>query len=721
MKILNPPAIGLGMTLLLLGACGGGSGSGPESLITQEDLDAASSSSESSSSSSSSSSDAPAGEWSMVWSDEFDGDSINTDNWSHEVNCAGGGNNELQCYTDRQENSFVEDGHLHMVAREESFSGPGVFDDDPSYNADDTSATRNYTSARLRTKNKADWKYGRFEINAKMPQGQGLWPAIWMLPTENVYGEWPLSGEIDIFEAVNTNVAGENEIHGTLHYGRPWPNNVNSGTSYVPEQPIWEEFHTYAIEWEEGEIRWYVDDVHYATQTQDGWFTLAWQGQDEGFQVGEGAAPFNEMFHLILNVAVGGQWPGAPDESTSFPQEMVVDYVRVYECEVDAATGQGCATRSDDAEQVEGTGGAFQEQALYDDGAATLEFSVFDTEISNALEPAQWEETSGNIVTDSALMVDDQTVWDVQFNGLSNIFLLSADMSEVEYVEDGFSFSGSDEVSAITFDLKVLEASEDAKLSVKLDSGWPNVSAQEITLPEGDDWQSVSVRFSDLQDNTAEPGSVNYSDITAPFVLELSEGTAHVQLNNIRISCFGESCGLGPKLDGTAPEGTAAVNVFVDGALDDLWTDPGIDAYTEGGQTVTSGVVADDERGDVLQVRFGTEGFGTMYIQSSTAQELSAYAAGNLVFDLKVMRADNNTDGFLVKADCGYPCASNELSVELPATGEWTTITVPVSDLTAGTAFEINNVDTPFSLWPVGGQQADVIYRLDNIRWELSE
>lgn len=714
MKLPNPPVIGLSMGLLLLGACGGGSGSGPESLITQEDLDNASSSS-------SASSAAPVGEWNLVWSDEFDGDSINADNWSHEVNCAGGGNNELQCYTARAENSFVEDGYLHIVARAESYSGPAVFDDDPSYNPDDTSVTRDYTSARLRTKNKADWQYGRFEIDAKMPQGQGLWPAIWMLPTENVYGQWPLSGEIDIFEAVNSNAAGGNEIHGTLHYGRPWPNNVNSGTAFEPEQSIWDEFHTYAIEWEEGEIRWYVDDVHYATQTDDGWFTLAWQGQDDGFQVGEGAAPFDEVFHLILNVAVGGDWPGAPDDSTSFPQEMIVDSVRVYECETDPETGKGCATRSDEAEQVDGTGGTQTTASLYRDGPGTLEFSVFDTEVSNTLVPAQWEEATGNIVTDSALLIDDQTVWDVQFYGSSNVFLLSEDMSGVDYVEDGFSFSGSEEMSGLTFDLRVVEASDDAVLSVKLDSGWPNVSAQAIDLPEADQWQSVSVRFSDLQSNSEEPGQVNYSNIVAPFVLELTQGSAHVQLNNIRMTCFGESCGLGPKLDGTAPEGTGAVDVFVDGALDELWTDPGVDFYMDDTQTVTSSIVNDDDRGDVLQVRFGPEGFGTMYIQSGTAQDLSTYAAGNLVFDLKVMRAESNTDGFLVKADCGYPCTSKELPVDLPTIGEWTTVTVPIPELTEGTGFEINNVDTPFSLWPVAGQQAEVIFRLDNIRWELSE
>ncbi|UZJ43375.1 family 16 glycosylhydrolase [Marinimicrobium sp. C6131] len=718
MKTVNYPVIGLGMALLMVAGCGSDSDDSPDSSSSSV------SSSSSSSSSSDSSSSAAGGlseNWTLVWSDEFEGESINTENWSHEVNCAGGGNNELQCYTAREENSYVEDGHLHIVARQESFSGPGVFDDDPAYNPDDTSVTREYTSARLRTKNKADWKYGRIEVSAKTPQGQGLWPAIWMLPTENVYGGWPLSGEIDIFEAVNTNASGENEIHGTLHYGRPWPNNLNSGASYSPEEPIWENFHTYAIEWEEGEIRWYVDDVHFATQTADDWFTLDWQGQDEGFQTGNPASPFDEMFHLIMNVAVGGNWPGAPDGATTFPQELVVDYVRVYQCDVDPDNGKGCAWIDESAEDVDGTGGTQQAFALYEDGPATLNFSVFDTDVSNTLVPAQWEETAGNLVVDTALQVDDQTVWDVQFNGLSNVFLLSGDMSEVDYVEDGFSFSLNEALSGITFDMRVIDASEDASLRVKLDSVWPNVSSRDIELPETGVWQSVSVRFSDFVANADEPGEVNYSDINAPFVLEATNGTAHVQLNNIRVTCFGQSCGVNPKLDGTAPEGTEAVDVFVDGSLTDTWSDPGVDFYVQDGQSITSSLVNDGDRGDVLELTFGANGFGTMFIQSSEPQDLSAYAAGNLVFDLKVMDAGNNSDGFLVKADCIYPCTSNELAVPLQNDGQWHTVSVSIADLTSGSGFIMNRVNTPFSLWPVMGQQSNVVFRLDNIRWELSE
>ena len=139
----------------------------------------------------------------MIWNDEFDVPGApNPEYWSHEVNCSGGGNNEWQCYTDRLDNSYVdEDGFLHIVAKEEFYSGPSLWDDDPDYPG--PYVYRNYTSARLRTRNKVDWKYGRIEVRAQVPGGQGMWPAIWMLPTDWEYGGWPSSGEIDIIEAVN--------------------------------------------------------------------------------------------------------------------------------------------------------------------------------------------------------------------------------------------------------------------------------------------------------------------------------------------------------------------------------------------------------------------------------------------------------------------------------------------------------------------------------------
>lgn len=307
--------------------------------------------------------------WRLVWSDEFDGSAIDPAKWSYEQNCWGGGNNEQQCYTDQASNAFIDDGALVIKAIKENFTGPIANLEDPAFDPNDT-RTLPYTSARLRTLNKGDWRYGRFEIRAQLPAGQGTWPAIWMLPTDWVYGGWAASGEIDIMEAVNLETqsdaegaapgAPEHRVHGTLHFGQEWPDNVHSGTYYdfgADESPA-NGFHHYAIEWQSGEIRWYVDGQHYATQTDAGWYSQYPDPDTDELVIGSGSAPFNKPFHLIFNLAVGGNWAANVNEKGIdpgvFPQTMKVDYVRVYQCDVDAVTGAGCATRNPDAETVSG-------------------------------------------------------------------------------------------------------------------------------------------------------------------------------------------------------------------------------------------------------------------------------------------------------------------------------------------------------------------------------
>ena len=280
--------------------------------------------------------------WQLVWQDEFNGSGIDQSKWSLEHNCWGGGNAELQCYTQSAKNAYVQDGVLHIVARKQQFSGPAIHQDSADY-LTLAEKTQPYTSARLRSKHKGDWRYGRFEVRAKLPQGQGTWPAIWMLPTDQVYGAWPLSGEIDIMEAVNLGTQSdepsaladetERRVHGTLHYGKRPPHNAYSGKSYkLPDgkSPA-DDFHTYAIEWQQGEIRWYVDDVHYATQRSSDWFTDARQIMPDISP----AAPFDQRFHLLLNLAVGGNWAGNVNDKgvndAIFPQTLLVDFVRVYQ------------------------------------------------------------------------------------------------------------------------------------------------------------------------------------------------------------------------------------------------------------------------------------------------------------------------------------------------------------------------------------------------------
>jgi beta-glucanase (GH16 family) len=238
----------------------------------------------------------------LVWQDEFDGTQLDLDKWEPQIgtgcpDLCGWGNNELQYY--RSQNASVANGLLTITARRESFAGS------------------QYTSARLRTRNKGDWTYGRIEVRAKMPIGQGLWPAIWMLPTDSVYGTWAASGEIDIVEYLGQD---PDRVFGTLHFGGTFPQNQFSSRDYtLPSGDFHSEFHDFAIEWDATEMRWFVDGVLYATQTQ--WFSTA----------APYPAPFDERFHLLLNLAVGGNLPGSPDGSTVFPQQFVVDYVRVYE------------------------------------------------------------------------------------------------------------------------------------------------------------------------------------------------------------------------------------------------------------------------------------------------------------------------------------------------------------------------------------------------------
>jgi beta-glucanase (GH16 family) len=241
--------------------------------------------------------------WQLVWADEFTGDQIDPAKWEHEVNAWGGGNDELQYYTDRPENSFVRDGQLVIRARRETFTGP--------------EGTREFTSARLRTKGRGDWCRGRFVVRAKVPVGQGVWPAIWMLPSESRYGIWPHSGEIDIMEIVGHL---PETVHGTLHYFDPASQqHAYSGAPFrLGEGNFGEGFHEFAVEWDAGAMHWLIDGEHYQTQT-------AWRTDAAVFP-----APFDQSFHLLLNVAVGGKWPGNPDETTELPQDMVVDYVRVY-------------------------------------------------------------------------------------------------------------------------------------------------------------------------------------------------------------------------------------------------------------------------------------------------------------------------------------------------------------------------------------------------------
>ncbi len=237
----------------------------------------------------------------LVWADEFDYEGLpDPEKWSYDVgdgcpDLCGWGNNELQYYTkERAKNARVADGKLTIELHQEKMG------------------TKDYTSARLVTKGKGHWRYGRFEIKAKLPQGKGVWSAIWMMPVESHYGNWPRSGEIDIMENVGYDPDTVVTATHTLDHHAA---NPRKASHFLPDAD--ENFHVYTLEWEENEYRVYIDDQHYYTHHDEGKGFVSW--------------PFDQEFYLILNIAYGGNWGGAMGiEPSVLPSQMEVDYVRVY-------------------------------------------------------------------------------------------------------------------------------------------------------------------------------------------------------------------------------------------------------------------------------------------------------------------------------------------------------------------------------------------------------
>lgn len=254
------------------------------------------------------------GNWKLVWNDEFNGKSLDETKWGFQLGTGsqygleGWGNNELQYYT--KENASVKKGNLVIEARKEAKGGMG------------------YTSSRIRTMTEDEQvlyapTFGRIEARIQVPVGNGIWPAFWMLPAVDKYGVWAASGEIDIME-----IKGRlpNRTYGTVHFGQSWPGNKSSGAMYkYPDEKDARTFHEYALEWEPGSLRWYVDDnLFYETSS---WYALDGEGNEFDYP-----APFDVPFYIVLNLAVGGQFDDyRVPEDYEIPAQMLVDYVRVYE------------------------------------------------------------------------------------------------------------------------------------------------------------------------------------------------------------------------------------------------------------------------------------------------------------------------------------------------------------------------------------------------------
>ncbi len=656
--------------------------------------------------------------WEKVWGDEFDGDGLDAANWTpqlgdgSDVGLVRWGNNEQQWY--QSENITVEDGNLVITARAEEVV-PGF----------------PYTSGRMRSLGKVDLKYGRIEASIKPPPGQGLWSAFWMLPTDTRYGGWAASGEIDIMEAVNAGI--RDEVFGTVHHGFPWPLNLAAGktVSMTPEDG----FHLYAIEWEQDEIRWYIDDVHYHTVRSDHWRSYYYGGQDTGYVDGQGGAPFDVEFHILLNMAVGGFLPGNPDASTVFPAEMLVDYVRVYECSHDPETGEGCASFVDDSVQAPAPADVFvQSYDMYTDGPGAFSWTIAGETVTRELAFASFWNNNGALVL-SEVAADDPAhgmVIDVNTTNSGNFSFYAADGETVELFGMGNNPNWWEiHAGELKFDLYVDSAGTDqsSSLLIKMDSGWPALGFVELKvadLPQ-DEWTPVSVKINDLIFNSGDQ-PLNTSSVVSLFVLEPT-GMAHVQVDNIQLVCghpASSGCGVSPPSVDVSGD---VVNVFID-AVDPTWTN-GIGAwdttvgadYFDGtaGNHVGWSLVESGESGHdtVIEATFAADGAnGVLFIQSAAGVDLSSFADGNLVFDLKL--PEGATHGITYKVDCFDPCGTGDQTLAGVVPGNWQTFEIPVSSLVAA-GLDLGKVNSPIVIFPTWGDQQGVSFQLDNVRWEVGE
>lgn len=667
----------------------------------------------------------PVSDWGLVWSDEFDGTAINSQNWTHEVNCDGGGNQEKQCYTDSGDNSYLADGMLNIVAlpAEEGAALP-------------------YTSARMITRYKADFKYGRVEMRAKVPAGQGSWPAFWMMPTDEEYGEWPRSGEIDIFEAVNLGVTDaegtvESNVHGTLHYGKSWPDNSSSGQSYSLDDganPA-DGFHTYAIEWQEGEIRWYMDGYLYATQREStvrfnskdeavglahkGWFTEYYEQVSGELKTFWDTAPFDKEFYLILNFAVGGSWPENVNElgvdATAFhaDNKFEVDYVRVYQCLSNPETGKGCETVRAGYDSLED--GLVEGKAPVpvppSDGVAK-NLSIF----SGAFNPnwPAWDCCGGStpaLVSDA----DKGDVVEFVIGGEPTVVgFISRDTFITDPEGKGTPFDASPLVDlngVITFDMKLITA--------------PAASANWNFKVESNDADTAADMLLNQSNEGVDPVVGHWQTYTFPLSALVAKG---LDVSAIDVVMIFPDWGAG--------EGAVfqVANFSIEG---DIGASPELVIFTDnenpswpmwdccGGSTPTV-ELDDDAHGNVAEFSIGETptvmGFISRIDNTETPAPFDAtgiLANGVIQFDMKVTSMPS-ADTWLFKVEADNNTSAVELALtdsvegEAPTTDQWQTYTFNLADL-ADAGLDASAIDV-LMVFPAWGAGDGAIYRIDNVK-----
>ena len=659
-------------------------------------------------------------EWELVWSDEFDGDTLDAGNWEAQIGDGSDvgldrwGNNEQQWYL--AENASVADGYLTITARREEVT-PGF----------------PYTSARIRTANKFDFEYGKVEVRAKAAPGQGLWSAVWMLPTDSPYGVWAGSGEFDIMEVVNPGTANE-RVFLTAHHGFQWPLNQQAGMDIELDDPGGE-FHTYSIEWTSDAIHWLVDGEHLMTVGADHYYSYYYGGLQTGYLSGGSSAPFDVPFHVLVNLAVGGFLPGSVAQS-DIPSEMVVDYVRVYQCSYGEEGGKGCNSNIDRNLDRPGAQEPFQDEfPLYGDAAEFLSWTVAGESVTRELAVNSFWDNNGSLSWMETPVDGRGTVIEVITSSMGNISISAVDGEEIEL----FGFGNNPnwwEIHAgeLKFDMYIDSQSTDleSEIAIKMDSGYPALGYKMLSLGDlpHDQWFTVSVPVHELLQNSGER-PLNTSEIISIFVLEPTS-YARVMVDDISLKCGHPSrngCGIRPpggEVDGDL------VPIFTDGEIAPLW-DRGACGYdtTVGGDYCGDGATdnlitwsvtdsGDPDVGTALSVQFGTNGAnGVFFMGASTGVDLSDFiASGKLIFDLRIPEA-TAASGMVFKVDCFYPCGTGDLPIDLSGyePGTWATFEYDVSFL-IGRGLDVTNVNAGIVLFPTWGDQQGLSFEVANVRYE---
>ena len=707
----------------------------------------------------------PSREWQLVWSDEFEGTELDLANWEIQLGdgkfygLSGWGNGEDQYYTDSPDNIRVEDGNMVITSLGD---GVPMSEVDPEYGNPNTDY--DFTSARVTTSERFEFTYGRVEANIKIQTVDGLWQAFWLLGSNSSpYGSWPQKGEIDIMETYSP---GSQIVGGAAHFGTTFPLN-----QYVSKNAVGDyddgEYHLYAVEWDAEQIRWYFDGKHFYTLTQKSYWnyyedsTNGWMGYvdkngddiDDNLEVNKylqysvatANAPFDQDQYIILNTAVNGNLPeGAghsADTNLAYLGEMLVDYVRVYQCESDPLIpeGTGCKSYIDtDVNEPYYSSPAFRR----DIPAEISSFAAFNDLYIDGPGP---ENILGNelkfLVTDTASLneaVDPDDASNTYLH-LESLGIIGGVIPTVGFAreDDGTSilagFEGSPVASGdIKFDLYVESFDEEAS-NPSFFVGMANAPDQRkfTSLSFNDyavgEWHRVTVPIADILTGSGQKLNTKVISEVLRFMVNAE---AVVRIDNVQFACGGIACGI---ID--------EVPVFID-SIDSLWTRGirGNDSqqkssafenpdYTENDQHHVQWEIIDTgEEGhdNVIQTTIGPGRSATDPLFPSEAvnfigslNAISAIAAlsdGEFRFDIRMLRNPNNVDLYF-KVDGAFSSTGEQpLTLSTPV-GDWVTYRCSIKNLKSQ-GLDVGTITAPFVMVPgLNGAGKDLTFQWDNVEF----